>query len=59
VAGEPSEVDLLEQEFAAYLGAPYCLACSSGGYAIHIAMRAAGVKPGDKVLSNACAWRYS
>jgi dTDP-4-amino-4,6-dideoxygalactose transaminase len=53
VAGEPSEVDLLEQEFAAYLGAPYCLACSSGGYAIHIAMRAAGVKPGDKVLSNA------
>lgn len=53
VAGEPSEVDLLEQEFAAYLGARYCLACSSGGYAIHIAMRAAGVKPGDKVLSNA------
>ena len=53
LADEPSEVDLLEQEFAAYLGAAYCLACSSGGYAIHIAIRAAGVAPGDKVLSNA------
>lgn len=53
IADEASEVDLLEQEFAAYVGAHYCLACSSGGYAIHIAMRAAGVMPGDKVLSNA------
>lgn len=51
--GEKSETDLLELEFAAYLGVPYCLACSSGGYALHIAMRAAGLKPGDKVLCNA------
>ena len=51
--GEKSETDLLEIEFAEYLGVPYCLACSSGGYALHIAMRAIGVKPGDKVLCNA------
>ncbi|SIS67654.1 DegT/DnrJ/EryC1/StrS family aminotransferase [Neptunomonas antarctica] len=51
--GEQSETDLLEIEFAAYLGVPYCLACSSGGYALHIAMRAAGLQPGDKVLCNA------
>ncbi len=51
--GEKSETDLLELEFAAYQGVPYCLACSSGGYALHIAMRAAGVQPGDKVLCNA------
>ncbi len=51
--GEKSETDLLELEFAEYLGIPYCLACSSGGYALHIAMKAAGVQPGDKVLSNA------
>lgn len=50
---EKSETDLLELEFADYLGVPYCLACSSGGYALHIAMRAAGVQPGDKVLCNA------
>ena len=51
--GESSEVDLLEVEFAKYLGANYCLACASGGYALHIAMRAAGVVPGDRVLCNA------
>lgn len=51
--GEPSEADLLELEFAEYLGVPFCLACSSCGYALHIAMRAAGVESGDKVLCNA------
>ena len=51
--GEKSQTDLLELEFAAYQGVPYCLACSSGGYALHIAMRAAGVAAGDKVLCNA------
>lgn len=50
---EQSETDLLECEFAEYQGVPYALACSSGGYALHIAMRAGGVKPGDQVLCNA------
>lgn len=53
LADEKSDVDLLELEFAEYLGVPYCLACSSGGYALHIAMQAAGVKRGDQVLCNA------
>ncbi|MEM1200976.1 MAG: aminotransferase class I/II-fold pyridoxal phosphate-dependent enzyme, partial [Pseudomonadota bacterium] len=51
--GETSEAEKLEAEFAAYMGVPYCLACTSGGYAIHIAVRSVGVKPGDLVLSNA------
>ncbi|MEH6648693.1 MAG: aminotransferase class I/II-fold pyridoxal phosphate-dependent enzyme [Motiliproteus sp.] len=51
--GEKSETDLLELEFAEYQGVPYCLACSSGGYALHVAMRAVGVQSGDKVLCNA------
>jgi len=50
--GEISETDYLEQEFAAYQGAEYCLACSSGGYALHVALRAAGLERGDKVLCN-------
>jgi len=50
---ELSETDQLELEFAAYQNVPYCLACSSGGYAIHIALRAAGLKAGDRVLCNA------
>ena len=53
VVDEKTETELLELEFAESLGVPYCLACSSGGYALHIAMRAAGVKAGDKVLCNA------
>ncbi|MEP1963807.1 DegT/DnrJ/EryC1/StrS family aminotransferase [Tateyamaria sp.] len=51
--GELSETALLEQEFAAYVGAPYCLAVASGGYAMATALRAVGVKPGENVLTNA------
>ena len=51
--GEASEVSLLEQEFAEQTGAKYCLAVASGGYALGCALRAMGVGPGDKVLTNA------
>ena len=51
--GEISETAMLEQEFAAAVGARYCLAVASGGYAMATALRAVGVKPGDRVLSNA------
>ena len=51
--GEVSETALLEREFAAYIGAPYALACASGGYALHVALRSAGLMPGDPVLCNA------
>jgi len=52
-AGELSETSLLEEEYAAYQGARYCLAVASGGQAIQIALRAAGVRAGDQVLANA------
>ncbi len=51
--GELSETALLEQEFASQMGAKYCLAVSSGGYALATALRAVGVKAGDPVLTNA------
>lgn len=51
--GEGGDVNLLEEEYAAYQGAKYCLATSSGGGAMQIALRALGVKPGDKVATNA------
>ncbi len=51
--GEIGEVALLEQEFAAFTGARFCLAVASGGYAMATALRALGVGPGDRVLSNA------
>ncbi|WP_282077642.1 DegT/DnrJ/EryC1/StrS family aminotransferase [Epibacterium ulvae] len=51
--GEQSETALLEQEFAAQMGAKYCLAVASGGYALATALRAVGVQAGDAVLTNA------
>jgi dTDP-4-amino-4,6-dideoxygalactose transaminase len=51
--GEVSEAAQLEKEFAEYLGVPYCLACASGGYALHVALKAAGINNGDKVITNA------
>jgi dTDP-4-amino-4,6-dideoxygalactose transaminase len=53
VAGEVAETALLEEEFAAYVGAKYCLALASGGAAMACALRALQVKPGEPVLSNA------
>jgi dTDP-4-amino-4,6-dideoxygalactose transaminase len=51
--GEVAETALLEEEFAAFTDARYCLAVASGGYAMGCALRAVGVAAGDAVLSNA------
>jgi len=50
---EISEAALLEKEFAEYMGVTYCAAFSSCGSSIYVALKCAGVKPGDMVLSNA------
>ncbi len=50
--GEAGETALLEREFADLTGAKYCLAVASGGYALACALRAVGVGPGDRVLTN-------
>ena len=51
--GDENEASLLEREYADWQGVDYCVACTSGGYAIQLALRACGVTPGDKVLANA------
>lgn len=53
VPGEAGEAALLEEEFAALIGAKYCLAVASGGYALGAALRALEVAPGEPVLTNA------
>lgn len=53
VAGEIAETALLEQEFADLMGAKYCLAVASGGYALGCALRAVGMAAGEAVLTNA------
>ena len=48
-AGAP-EMRALEAEFAAAVGARFCLATNSGTSALHVALAAAGVGPGDEVI---------
>ena len=48
-----SETAALEEEFAAYIGRKFGLGVNSGGCALFVALRAAGVDAGDNVLMNA------
>jgi len=50
---EVAEASLLETEYAAYQESKYCIAVTSGGYAMQVALRSVGLKPGDKILANA------
>lgn len=45
------EVAAFEQEFAAFVGAPFACAVSNCTVALHLALRAAGVGPGDEVIT--------
>lgn len=45
------EVAAFEQEFAAYVGADYACAVSNCTTALHLALLAVGVEPGDEVIT--------
>lgn len=44
------EIRALEEEYAAYTGARYCLATNAGTSSLHAALAAAGVTPGGEVI---------
>src|SRR5579862_5529828 len=46
-----SEVAAFEKEFAAYCGAEECVALNSGTSALHLALLAAEIGPGDEVIT--------
>jgi dTDP-4-amino-4,6-dideoxygalactose transaminase len=45
------EVSEFEKEFAAHCEVKYCVALNSGTSALHLALLALGVKPGDEVIT--------
>ena len=45
------EVEAFEREFSAYLGVAHAVTVANGTDAVELALRAAGVKPGDRVLT--------
>jgi dTDP-4-amino-4,6-dideoxygalactose transaminase len=45
------EVEAFEREFAAYLGAAHAVTVANGTDALELALRAAGIKSGDRVIT--------
>src|SRR5439155_1458663 len=46
-----AETEAFEREFADYCGVQYAVAVNSGTSALHLALLAAGVGPGDEVIT--------
>lgn len=51
--GTAPQVAAFEQEWAGYVGAKHCLTTTSGTAALHMALAAVGVGPGDEIITSA------
>jgi dTDP-4-amino-4,6-dideoxygalactose transaminase len=49
-------VEEFEREFAAFVGARHCVGLNSGTSALHMALIACGVGPGDEVITTPHTW---
>jgi dTDP-4-amino-4,6-dideoxygalactose transaminase len=50
------ELEEFEREFAAYCGTRHCVGVATGVSALELALRAAGIGPGDEVIVPAYTW---
>ncbi len=50
ISSQGEYVNLFQDAFSTYTGSPYALCTSSGTSALHLALKALGVGPGDEVL---------
>ena len=46
-------VQAFDQEAADYLGVNHAISCASGTDALHLALLAAGIQPGDEIITSA------
>jgi len=53
------QVVALQEEFARYIGTKYCIALNSGTAALHAAIAAADIGPGDEVITTAFSFLAS
>lgn len=53
------EASALQREFADYVGARYCLATNTGTAALHLALLALDLAPGDEVITSAFSFSAS
>jgi dTDP-4-amino-4,6-dideoxygalactose transaminase len=49
-------VAMFEEEFAAWIGTQYAVACANGTDSIEMILHAAGIGPGDQVIVPAVSW---
>src|SRR5579883_1346076 len=56
---EAPEAMALQREFAAYTGTRHCLATNSGTAALHLALLALDLAPGDEVITSAFSFSAS
>jgi 8-amino-3,8-dideoxy-alpha-D-manno-octulosonate transaminase len=53
---QPQKAKTFEEEFARFMGVKYALGVTSGTSALHVAINALGVGPGDEVILPAETW---
>jgi dTDP-4-amino-4,6-dideoxygalactose transaminase len=49
-------VERFEAEFATFIGAKHCVGLNSGTSALHLALIACGIGPGDEVITTPATW---
>ena len=49
-------VETFEREFAAYIGVGHCVGVNNGTSALHLALLACGIGPGDEVITTPHTW---
>ncbi|MCS7000660.1 MAG: DegT/DnrJ/EryC1/StrS family aminotransferase [Bacteroidota bacterium] len=50
ISSKGSYVDAFEQQFAAFVGARHAISVCNGTVALHVALAALGIRPGDEVI---------